>query len=82
MSDSKCSVEIRHRIAMAKRPFIQKKQLLTNKNLSLKIRKNFAKIYVWSVLLYGSKAWTLTAQNKQKIEVMEMWTWRRLLHIS
>lgn len=81
-SDSRCSVEIRHRIAMAKRAFIQKKQLLTNKNLNLKTRKNFVKSYVWSVLLYGSETWTLTAQDKKKIKAMEMWTWRRLLCIS
>jgi hypothetical protein len=43
-----------------------------NKNLSLKTRKNFVKSYVW----------TLTAQDKKKIESMEMWTWKRLLRIS
>jgi len=32
--------------------------------------------------LYGSETWTLTAQNKNKIEAMEMWTWRRILRIS
>jgi hypothetical protein len=51
-------------------------------HLSLKTRKNFAKSYVWSVLLYGSETWTLTAQDKKKIEAMEMWTWRKFLRIS
>jgi len=49
--------------------------LLTNENLSLKTRKNFAKSYVWSVLLYGREAWTLTAQDEKKIEAIETWTW-------
>ena len=32
--------------------------------------------------MYGSETWTLTAQDKKKIEAMEMWTWRRLLRIN
>lgn len=35
---------------MAKRAFTQKRQLLTNKTLNLKTRKNSAKSYVWSIL--------------------------------
>lgn len=32
----------------------------------IKTRKNFGLTYVWSVLLYGSEAWTLTVQDEQK----------------
>jgi len=40
-------------ITMAKRAFMQKWQLLTNKILNINMRKFFVKHYVWSVLLYG-----------------------------
>lgn len=82
MSGSRCSVEIRHRTAMAKRAFIQKKNsYLRTRILVLKPGKT-AKSYVWSVMLYGSETWILTAQDKKKTEAMEIWTWRRLLRIS
>jgi len=58
-SNGRCLVEISQRIAVAKRAFIQKRQLITNKKLNIKIRKNFAKCYVWSVLLYGCETWTI-----------------------
>jgi len=35
---------------MAKRVFIQKIQLITNKKLNIKVRKIFVNYYVWSVL--------------------------------
>jgi hypothetical protein len=81
-SDGKCSIDIRQRIAMAKRVYTQKLQLLTNKNLNINMRKNFAKCYVWSVLLYGCGTWTIIGQEKKKLEAMEMWIWKRLLKIS
>jgi len=72
-SDSKCSVEIRYRIAMTKKALTQKIKLLTNKNLSLKTTKNLAKSYVWSILLYGCETWTLAVLDKKKLETMEIW---------
>jgi len=38
INDSRCLVEI-YQIAMAKKAFTQKRQILMNKNLSLKTRK-------------------------------------------
>jgi len=45
-SDGRCSAEISQRIAMAKRTFIQKRQLITNIKLNIQMRKKFAKYYV------------------------------------
>uniref|UniRef100_A0A2S2QSL5 LINE-1 reverse transcriptase n=1 Tax=Sipha flava TaxID=143950 RepID=A0A2S2QSL5_9HEMI len=64
-SDGKCSIEIRQRIAMAKRAFTQKRQLLTNKKLNINMRKNFVKCYVWSVLLYLVKHGLLMDKTKR-----------------
>lgn len=43
-----------------------------NNNLSLKTKKNFAKSYVWSILLYGCATWTLIVQDKEKLKAMEI----------
>jgi len=66
---------------MAKKGYMQKNQLLTNKKFNIKMRKNVVKCYVWSVLLYGSETWTINEQDK-KLEAMEMWKWKRLLKVS
>lgn len=55
--------------------------LLTSKNIDLKIRKNFLKMYVWSVALYGSETWTIRKAEEKKILEFEVWCCRRILKI-
>ena len=39
------------------------------------------KTLVWSVVLYGSETWTLRKEDI-RIEVFEMWIWRRMERVS
>ncbi len=32
--------------------------------------------------LYGCESWTLRKEEERKIEVFEMWVWRRMLRVS
>ena len=81
-SDVKCDKDIKCRIAIAKKKFIEKKSIFTNSKVSIGTRKRFLKCYIWSVLLYGSESWTISAEMKRKLEAMEMWCYRRMLKIS
>ena len=58
------------------------KNLLTNSRLSLQTRVRAIKTYVWSTLLYGCEAWTVSKAMEQRLEAVEMWCWRRMLRIS
>lgn len=52
---------------------MKKRQLLTNKKFSIKMKTYFVKCYVWNVLLYyGYETWTITEKDK-KLEAMGMW---------
>lgn len=33
------------------------------------------------VLLYGCETWIITEQDKNKLEAMEVWIWRRLMYV-
>ena len=57
--DGYCTKEIRSRIDMAKRLFMEKMNLFTDK-MNLKLKKRIMKCLVWSVALYAAEAWTLT----------------------
>jgi hypothetical protein len=54
-----CTEEIRTRISMEKSAFEKVKYLLIARRIQLKLRKRFAKYYVWRVVLYGTETWTL-----------------------
>ena len=80
--DGRCEEEIRARINMAKNAFQKIKSLVTNRAISMGLRKRFLKTYVWSTLLYGCEAWTISKKLEEKLEAVEMWLLRRMMRIS
>jgi len=79
--DGKNKLDIINRIAQGKKAFQNKNHLLTTNSVRLDTRKNFLKIYVWSVTLYGSETRTVSATEKKKLEAFEMWCYRKMLKI-
>jgi len=73
MSGGKCSIEIRQKIVMAKKAFIQKRLLLTNKKLNISMGNIFIKCYL---LLYSCETWAINGQNKCKRFLKASWTKR------
>ena len=81
-NDGKNKSEIVKRICQAKIAFNNKKTIFTSKNISLKTRKNLLKTYVWSIALYGCETWTITMEERRRLEAFELWCYRRMLRIS
>ena len=81
MEDGRSEKEVRRRIALAKDAFMEHRMLLT-KSLNQTLKKRLAKSLVWSVLLYGSEAWTLKKDDIRRLESFEMWVWKRMEKIS
>lgn len=79
--NGKSEAEIKRRIAIAKQTFGRMRGLLTNKKLSLRIRKAVIKTYIWSTLLYGVESWTVSKRMEKRLEAMELWLWRRMMKI-
>ena len=66
-SDGRCINEIKRRMAQAKASFHNMKSILTNKRMSLGVRKRVLQCYIEPILLYGCESWS-----------MEMWLLRRM----
>ena len=80
--DGRCKEEIKTRIGIAKTAFNKIKTLVTNRSLSLTLRRRFIKCYVWSTLMYGCESWTINKDMEMKLEAAEMWFYRRMMKIS
>ena len=79
--DARCETEVKRRIGIAKKTFNDMRNLLTNRKLSVKTRKNIMKTYIWSTLLYGVESWTLSLGLRRRLEAIEMWLWRRMMKV-
>ena len=81
-SDGRCEKDVRQRIAIAKSAFTSLEKVLKNRNINIQLGCRFLKSYVWSTLLYGSEAWTLSSKMLNKLEATYMWFLRRMQRIS
>jgi len=80
--DGNCDREIRKRIEMARKSFINMKDVLCSRRLNLNTRKRLVKCYILSTFLYACETWTFNAEAWRRIEAFEMWLYRRMLKIS
>lgn len=77
------SREIRQRIEKARSVFLRMRNVFSSNSLSLDLRKKMIKCYVYSVLLYGVEAWTLTEATCRRVEAFEaLWIMRRILKVG
>ena len=81
-NDGKCDKEIKARIAMAKETYYKLSNIFHNHNIRLSTKPNVLNTYVYSILLYASECWTLSAAMIKRLEAVEMWFYRRILRIS
>lgn len=76
------SKEIIIRIEKARSIFTKMRNVLCSHDLSLDLKIRILRCYVFSTLLYGVEAWTLTEASIKKLQAFEMWCYRRMLKIS
>ena len=62
-SDARYEKEIRRRTGIAKLSFTSMNKVLTSRNIDMAVRLSVIKCYniIWSTLLYGCEAWTLSS---------------------
>ena len=67
---------------MAKETFYKLNNIFHNHNIRLSTKLYVLNAYVYSILLYASECWTMSATMTKKLEAAEMWFYRRILRIS
>ena len=81
-SDGRSDKDIKCRIGLAKKTFMDMKGVFCAKRTGLAIKKRLLKCYIWSVLTYGCESWTIRKTMQKRLEAAEMWFYRRILRIS
>ena len=76
--DCKYGREVLKRIGMAKTRFNEMRKVLTNMNVSTRLRLRLLKCCIWSVFVYSCKAWSLDQKLRRRIVAVEMWLLRRM----
>jgi hypothetical protein len=75
------SINIRSRLDIATAT-MTKQNIIWKSSISLPVKIKLYKSLVLSILLYGCKSWTLTAESEHRIQAFEHKSYRKILRIS
>ena len=76
-----CSHEIKRHLLLGRKVKTNIDSILKSRDNTLPTKVHLVKAMVFPVVMYGCENWTLKKAEHQRIDVFEMWCWRRLLRV-
>ena len=55
--------------------------IFQSRDITLSTKVRLVKAMIFSVVMYGCESWTIKKAEHQRIDVFELWCWRRLLRV-
>ena len=55
--------------------------ILKSRDITLPAKVHLVKAIVFPVVMYGCESWTVKKAERWRIDVFELWCWRRLLRV-
>ena len=80
-ADSDCSHEIKGRLILGRKAMTNLDSTLKSRDTALLTKVHLVKAMVFPVVMYGCESWTIKKAEHQRIDVFELWYWRRLLRV-
>ena len=65
-----------------KKSYDKRSQRLKSRDSTLQAKVCLVKAMVLPVVMYGCESWIIVKAERQRIDVFELWCWRRLLKVS
>ena len=80
-ADGDCSHEIKRRLLLGRKVITNLDNILKSRDITLPTKVHLVKAMVFPVVIYGCESWTIKKAECQRIDVFELWCWRRLLRV-
>ena len=76
-----CSYEINRHLLLGRKAMTNLDSILKSRDITLPTKVHLVKVMVFPVVVYGCESWTIKKAERWRIDVFELWFWRRLLRI-
>ena len=76
-----CSHEIKRCLLLGRKVMTNLDNILKSGDVTLPTKVHLVKVMVFPVVMYGCESWTIKKAERWKIDVFELWYWRRLLRV-
>ena len=76
-----CSHEIKRHLVLGRKAMTNLDSILKSRGITLLTKVRLVKAMVFPVVMYGCESWTIKKAECWRIDVFELWCWRRLLRV-
>ena len=80
-ADGDCSQEFKRRLLLGRKVMTNLDSIFKSRDITLPTKVHLVKEMVFPVVMYGCESWTVKKAEHQRIDVSELWCWRRLLRV-
>ena len=80
-ADGDCSHEIKRQLLLGRKVMTNLDSILKSRDITLPTKVCLVKAMVFPVVMYGCESRTVKKAERQRIDVFELWCWRRLLRV-
>ena len=80
-ADGDCSHQIKRHLLLGSKAMTNLDSILKSRDITLPTKFYLVKAMVFPVVMYGCESWTIKNAECQRIDVFELWYWRRLLGV-
>ena len=77
--DGDCSHEIKRRLLLGRKAMTNLDSILKSRDITLPTKSHIVKAMGFPVVMYGCKSWTIKKAEHRRMDVFELWCYRRLL---
>ena len=79
--DGDCSHEIKRHLLLGRKVMTNLDSILKSRDITLPIKVHLVKAMVFPMVMHGCESWTIKKAEHQRIDIFELWFWRRLLRV-
>ena len=79
--DGTCSHEKKRYLLLGRKAMTNLDSILKNRDITLPTKIHLVKVVVFPVVMYGCESWSIKKTEHQRIDVFELWCWRRFLRV-
>ena len=80
-ADGDCNHEIKSCLFLGRKTMTNLNSILISSDITLPTNVHIVKAMVFPVVMYGCESWIIKKTECQRIDVFELWCWRRLLRV-
>ena len=80
-ADGDCSHEMKRHLLLGRKVMTNLDGIFKSRDIPLPTKVCLVKAMAFPVVMYGCESWTVKKAERRRIDVFELWYWRRLLRV-